>query len=187
MTRIVLTLDMIRARCEVTLDDCWTWKQGTLSGGQPCARSGGKSNLVRRLSLELSGKAIPPRHKVVDTCENMRCCNPDHLKALNGHNFMMRLNATGKINSPDQDAQRTAAARSRAWVKLDMTKANSIRAAVHAGENRDEVAQRFGICRGHVNKIVAGTFWKPDAPSMASIFTLAQGVAANQQAMQEAA
>ena len=73
-------LKKIQSRCE-EVGDCLEWQGHVSSGGSPRIWHEGKTQSARKLMLKAHGKPcdVPPKHKLMTTCENPRCIHPDHL------------------------------------------------------------------------------------------------------------
>ena len=73
-------LNKITDRCE-EVGDCLEWQGHVSSGGSPRIWHEGKTQSARKLMLKAHGKPcdVPPKHKLVCTCENRRCVNADHI------------------------------------------------------------------------------------------------------------
>jgi hypothetical protein len=66
-------------------EDCWPWIGATSSFGHGRVKFRGKLYSSHRLAYHLGCGKLPERGAdrnalVMHTCDNPRCCNPDHLK-----------------------------------------------------------------------------------------------------------
>lgn len=167
---MILTLDIIRGRCE-EIGDCWIWRHGCTNTGGPNVRHGAKSVMVRRLVLDLAGRPAPKGTFVVaPKCLDRLCCNPDHLQALKPKPYAAFMNKHGFVNTLAHKAAQIAANRSRA--KLSMEKAAELRERIAAGEPAASIAADLHISREHVNRVARGGNWQPLVAG-ASVFSLA--------------
>lgn len=66
--------------CDVETQ-CWNW-QKFLHGGYGQMYISGKTERAHRVSYRLFIGSIPDGHQVHHTCQNPRCCNPEHLKPV---------------------------------------------------------------------------------------------------------
>jgi hypothetical protein len=71
----------IRENVTVTESGCWEWNKSFGSHGYGNIGTGGKRNeTVHRVSLEVF-KGLPDGLLALHSCDNRKCCNPDHLRA----------------------------------------------------------------------------------------------------------
>lgn len=151
-------LDWIKSKCEVD-GKCWLWAGALNHCGHPIMRLPGdrKSGckMVRRVSLEASGKTVAPRHPVVTTCGNDECCNPAHLKQVTIQKMCQAAAANGAWQTPARAAKIAAAKRKDC--KLTMEQAQEIRLSTESGPI---LAERYGVNRSLINGIKRGERWK---------------------------
>lgn len=60
-------------------DDCWEWQAGIKSTGRGMFSIGRKNIQAHRMAWELTNGEIPGDLQVLHTCDNGKCCNPNHL------------------------------------------------------------------------------------------------------------
>ena len=84
--RNVKCKDLILSRIEVDeITSCWNWTKGTAGNGYPHIRIDGERPTVIRVVWELWRGQIPDLDKppytmcVCHKCDNIKCCNPEHL------------------------------------------------------------------------------------------------------------
>jgi len=75
------TIDTFLEKLVFPESGCWIFT-GCPAMRYPAISCGGVRLSVHRLAYELFVGAIPDEHDVHHTCENRRCCCPEHLKAL---------------------------------------------------------------------------------------------------------
>lgn len=71
-----------RAFVVPALGPCWEWCKATNKDGYGVVGYEGKTWLVHRLALHLSGVLLDPRLEVDHLCRNHCCCNPKHLEQV---------------------------------------------------------------------------------------------------------
>lgn len=163
----VRTLECIRDRCRIDEDTgCWIW--GLMCTGKsnlPMVRFEGKAQGVRRVVLGMIGRPVPDGWTAVrrGSC-HQKCVNPVHLKGLNPSQYMRWLNANSTMNGVAHSAARTLALRRRSSTKIEsVEQAEEIRMRVASGEDRGALADEFGVCRNHLNRIARGVNWVANA------------------------
>lgn len=134
-------------------DTCWVWQGGTDENGYGRVGYQSRSNIgTHRVAWALTrnGGKIPTRW-VLHRCDNPPCCNPAHL-------FLGDVSAN---NRDRHDKGRTAGfirtgAGHHAFVVTDEMR-DAMRFQRATGATQRSIADAFGVSRGHVAKLVAGT------------------------------
>ena len=135
------------------ISGCWNC-QGRLNGpwrgkGYPQILVGKKLVYVHRLAWQLAHPehVLQPLDRILHSCDNTRCTNPDHLRlgtdAENVHESIHkgRYNAFGRQ-------------------KLNAAQVLEIRALAAHGVLHKDIAKQFGIARHSVTGIVNRKSWK---------------------------
>ena len=148
-------LNKITDRCE-EVGDCLEWQGHVSSGGSPRIWHEGKTHSVRKLMLQAHGKPseVPPKHKLVCTCENHRCVNADHIAIVPLAKFVRERLVPG-TNHLLRSAK-IAKAR-RAGAKLSAADVADIRAST---EKDHILAERYGVSRAYVSSIQLHRRWR---------------------------
>jgi hypothetical protein len=63
----------------VTFTECWEWARGTDSFGYGKVRYKGEAHTLHRLMYRLYKGEVPKGLCVCHSCDNPKCCNPQHL------------------------------------------------------------------------------------------------------------
>ena len=131
--------------------DCWEWIAGKDSHGYGHFRVDGSMQKAHRWAWAETHGHIPRGDDyhgicVCHRCDNPSCVNPDHL--------FLGSNA-------DNVADRVAKGRSKGGgaTKLHESDIPVIKELSAIGETQETIAERFGINRSQVSKIVRGVNW----------------------------
>ena len=85
---------------------CWNWTAYKTPRGYGLLKleksAGGKLVMTHRLSYEMHKGPIPEGLVIDHLCENIACCNPDHLRVTTQRNNVLR-----GIGAPAQNARKT--------------------------------------------------------------------------------
>ncbi|WP_431509767.1 HNH endonuclease [Variovorax sp. DAIF25] len=154
MTEPCNLLERARARCE---DDggCWTWQGHMNRGCTPVMKDRGRSRAVRRIVYEAACGPVKNGFEVVRTCENPRCCNPEHLKQTPADLRRRELAA----DRPRPKVIRPGGLNGLA--KLSLEKARYIRAS---DETPTQLAKRFDVSRAAISMVLRGQTWVEPSP-----------------------
>lgn len=135
-----------------TPNGCWEWQGYCDGAGYGQIRIYGKAYKTHRLAYALVNGVFP--EVVRHSCDNPKCCNPDHL-----------LGGTHQDNVADRVArQRTRTGQTHGelnnFAKLTADKIRQIRALYDEGRTQTEIAKLFNIHQTQVSNIVRGKHWK---------------------------
>lgn len=161
----------IRDRCKV--DDetgCWIW---SLSFYENAPRINFKLN-GKRYSMRgrraaqtvKTGKIVDPKMICygLDKCHNS-CVNPAHIKVGPKEEFGKALSKSGKLkNVPNK----VAAAKKAHSVNNKLTE-DQVRIIRMTDRSSRELAEEFGVHRGHIQNIRRGRYWRQGAAN-SSVF-----------------
>jgi hypothetical protein len=71
---------LFQRKCDVDpVTGCWNWKMSVQSAGYGQVKISGQSWTTHRASWTVHRGPIPFGLDVLHTCDNTRCCNPEHL------------------------------------------------------------------------------------------------------------
>jgi hypothetical protein len=146
---------------------CWPWiaKAQTPNGYGVFwfdMGDGARLHTAHRVALFLSGVKLTPGMDVMHSCDNRKCCNPDHLSEGTRTENMRDCAAKGRT-------RRTPTITCEAHHKAKLTDAQVafIKTAVALGGPYGLLARRFGVSNEIVGCIARGRTWKPIAPASA--------------------
>lgn len=143
-----------RIRGRYTADavsECWNWIAAIAkkSGYGLCNVRHVNERLAHRVSYRAFKGRIPDGLKVLHTCDNRRCVNPDHL-------FL----GTTKDNAHDARAKgRHAHGERSVRAKLTEEQVREILRLYKTENTAKELAERFGVTDSTIQHIYYGTRW----------------------------
>ena len=128
--------------------ECVSHKPGT--DGYPRAKVDGKMDRVHRHMYRKFKGEIPEGKIVRHTCDNRRCCNPDHL-----------ILGTHADNARDrEERKRGAYGEKNGAARLTQIKVDQIRTALKVGIPVSELASLFGVSPAAVYRVKNGRTWR---------------------------
>lgn len=133
--------------------DCWEWTGNKTRKGYGLFSTLPKPERGIRcahvVSYELAGGLIPDGMLVCHHCDNPRCVRPEHL-------FL----GTPADNSRDMvNKGRSAKGSRHSQAKLDESKVQEIRRLRGTGMHQKVIAEKFGVARTLVSRIVNRRIW----------------------------
>lgn len=86
------------ARPRLDKDPCWEWREGldTKGYGQFTPVSCASPLRAHRVAYELIKGPIPSGMQVLHSCDNTRCCNPNHLRVGTHQDNMRDMTERGR-------------------------------------------------------------------------------------------
>lgn len=109
----------------------------------------GKTRRAHRQIFKHFNGEIPDGLVVRHTCDNPKCCNPDHL-----------ILGTHKDNAMDSKLRGRNARGSKNWYsKLTERDVYSIKKMLKVGGKPSDIAKIFNTSKGNINKIRSGKAW----------------------------
>ena len=127
--------------------DCVEWTAATNADGYGLFGVNGECRLAHRVSWAIKHDSWPTgvlRH----TCDNPRCVKLGHL-----------LDGTQKDNMQDMASKSRNALTA---AKLTREQADEVRALCSTNTPVDEIAQRYGVSKGHIYQLHHGRCWGGD-------------------------
>lgn len=132
-------------------NECWEWMGYILSNGYGQICINYKRYLVHRLIYELTHGPIPDNLLVCHTCDNRKCCNPNHL-------FL----GTGKDNMMDKVFKmRQSKGETFNCNKLILKDIIDIRLLYRTGKySQRKLGKQFNISQCQINNILLNKAWR---------------------------
>ena len=131
---------------------CWNWTAGLGHNGYGQIRCGTpKRTMLRahRVAFELGRGPVPEGMLVLHTCDNRKCCNPDHM-FLGSH----------ADNHADKKAKgRQARGSGHGCAILDEDSVAKIRQLLSEGVTCALIGRSFGVSRYAISDIKNGRSW----------------------------
>ena len=130
---------------------CWEWTASRRGNRYGQFGFRGKVAYAHRMAWTLVRGDIPNGLCVLHHCDNPLCCRPDHL-------FL----GTQADNMVDRDSKgRQAAGEKIKQAKLTKDDVNTIRQIYQHGVLAQyQLADKFGVCRSHISRIVNHKKWQ---------------------------
>jgi hypothetical protein len=130
-------------------DDCWIWKgkPNTTKWQYGRMRWKGKRELSNRIAFEIRNGAFP-KNLALHTCDNPRCCNPNHI-----------YDGTYQQNNKDAVARRRNKYPSVSqWTKLTEKEVREIRATLPSRTRQTSaaLAAKYNVSQGTITHIFSG-------------------------------
>lgn len=124
---------------------CFEWQGAVSANGYGKAKFGPKPIDTHRAAWILTHGDIAPGMMICHTCDNRRCVNPRHLFLGTRSDNMIDAALKGRLDP----------SRARAGVanKLSDEDVREIFTRINAGEQRADLAERFGVSPTTISKI----------------------------------
>lgn len=127
---------------------CWEWTGSQHDFGYGSIYVNNKMMLTHRFSYELHNGPIPPNMFCCHTCDNPRCCNPQHLFLGSNNDNVSDMIKKGR------DSRGTGSA------KLTEAQVIEIRQKYAQGSvTHMELASEYGLDRSSVSSIIRRRTW----------------------------
>ena len=127
---------------------CWLWAAGVSAAGYGRIKVDGKAQYAHRVALHLAGRSPADAEAVCHRCDTPACVNPNHLWVGTQADNLKDMWAKGRA----RPAAHSGAANGRA--KLTNEAAAEMRKAHVEGVTARVLAERYGICRPQVNRVL---------------------------------
>lgn len=152
------SVEKLMSKIHKTDSECWEWQGKLKPNGYGNCGTGFPNQNAHRSAYELFKGEIPEGLWVLHTCDNKKCCNPDHLYLGtvkdNVRDAIKRGQwPTGPNKKKGNPGERNCKA------KLDNDKVNFIRYLCENGFKRKEMASFFYVHPSTIERIVRGVAW----------------------------
>lgn len=139
------------SKVKIVDDDtsCWEWQAGIQDGYGKFHMPYGNER-AHRVAYELEKGRIPEGEEVMHSCDNRKCCRPDHLSS-----------GTKQQNMADMMAKSRQAKGTQKWTaKLTEENVLEIRRRHAAGETLVSLSTEFKIGEKNASQLACGDTWK---------------------------
>jgi hypothetical protein len=172
----VRCLDTLKLRCVVDEDTaCWLLHNAKGQRYQYKPKTTvsvhvhGRGKMpARRIAWEYGrGEAPPAGRMVAYSCKSHDCCNPAHLRLVDGAGLGKLTKANGRMQTMAKRSAVQATSRSRARTKLTLELAHWIR---ESAQTQTEIGHAIGIGQGAVSDVITGKTWR-ESSVVSSVFS----------------
>ena len=133
-------------------DDCWNWTGAKSSGGYGCIGIGGKILTASRVAYRFHYGVDPDTLDVCHTCDNRKCCNPNHLFLGTRYDNMRDMVNKGRNKSFPGE--------SHYYSKIKEEDVYTMRELNKLGLTYASIARLYNMTAVSVSGIVRGRSWK---------------------------
>lgn len=141
-------------------DECWNWLGGPKSGYGKIKKPRQKvSSPAHRIAYELTYGPIVTGLDVCHKCDNVRCCNPNHLfLGTNQDNMKDMLSKNRSAGQKGTRFQPKVNGSNNGRAKLSAKQVDFIRSYGRSWSTLT-LALQFGVSRSTINRILRGSSW----------------------------
>jgi hypothetical protein len=129
------------------LDYCWFWTGPVNRGGYGIHGT----ILAHRASWLITRGDIPERLKILHSCDNRRCVNPNHMR--------LGTQMQNVTDMHDRNRANKARGEANAVAKLSVECVIEIRRRSASGEMKTEIARKFGVTPTCIGSICKRKTW----------------------------
>lgn len=130
---------------------CWLFTGRLSKKGYPLISHKGRDHRAHRVMLaDKEGRALERSEFACHECDVRACCNPQHL-----------FPGTNQQNVDDKCAKGRQGRVHGTRVLRDRRQAAAVRRARRGGRTVPELAARYGLSERQIERICAGSSWKP--------------------------
>ena len=143
----------IVGRWTVKANGCWEWNGHPCTNGYGQFSISGVLHMAHRISwIFHNGDIMDDNVKVLHSCDNKLCVNPEHL-------FL----GSQQDNADDMRAKNRApnqAGANNGNAKLNEIKVAAIRIALNNGRSRSELAKEYSVSWNTIDQIKSNKIWR---------------------------
>lgn len=136
----------------VKSDGCWLWTASCAGKGygQMKLPKQRKQEYAHRLAYQIYKGEIPKCLQVMHSCDNPKCCNPDHLSIGTCKDNLQDMKQKGRSTHGEKNAR----------AKITEDQVIQIRKCIESGMTQSKIALAFGISQIQVSRINTGKRWE---------------------------
>ncbi len=135
--------------------ECWEWTRSLNTQGYGQMNVGGNPYLAHRIVYELTYNQIPYKLCVLHSCDNPKCCNPEHLFIGSRDDNNKDKKNKGRSYHPNHKGELNQTS------KLTCKDIKEIRNLYSTGKyTQKELGNMFGVVRQNIGKIINHKRWK---------------------------
>jgi hypothetical protein len=139
------------AKVAVTADDskCWEWQRGVAANGYGATRLNNKNVRSHRVAWYLT-HGTWPSDLILHSCDNRRCCNPNHLRVGTPADNAADMVSRGRQLRGERNHQ----------AKLKIESVQQIKRFLRSGISQRVLARQFNVSQPTIGKINQGQTWE---------------------------
>ena len=141
-------------------EECWNWTASTFSSGYGQFWDGCNNVYAHRMAYILTKGPISDELYVLHTCNNPRCCSPNHLELgdqFNNMQYMVKCNR--QIKGENHGMSVLTENQVRAIHRL-YSEQRKLHPLYKQWQITGPIAKRFGIAKSTIDKILSGLLWR---------------------------
>lgn len=141
--------------------DCWEWTARINKCGYGMMRLA-QYHLVgaHRVAWAIANRQDPHGKMVLHSCNNRRCCNPDHLRLGDAADNVADMLNAGTASNGDRSGEANPMA------KLSPEDVAATVALIDQGLNNTQISDHFGVSHATISAIRTGKTWRRELQSL---------------------
>jgi len=134
-------------------DDCWEWVGACDSGGYGRMGLDGKYHPVHRLAYKSIYGNISDKINVLHTCDNRKCCNPNHL--------FLGTDKDNAIDKVRKGRQQRLCGELNGRCKLTNEQVKEIRILYSTNNySYTQLSNKYNVTKANISNIINYKLWK---------------------------